>query len=88
MLEFFRRPEHYRYSNDMGYCSGRVLAGDRGGVKEFDGEKFAEVINPYCLKWIHDAKIDGTLTKEQRRELWESPRLSWRPVSVSQAGIA
>lgn len=75
MFEFFRRPPHCRYSIDMRYWAEKVQAGDKSstgnGIKEFDGEKFRRVLDEYRVRWMRDAKRDGDLDKEQRRELWE-----------------
>lgn len=74
MLEFFRRPEHCRYSIDMRYWAEKVVAGDKSGsgdgVKEFSPEKFTQVVNQYRVQWIREAKQEGTLDREERRELW------------------
>jgi len=54
MFEFFRRPEHCRYSIDKRYWAEKVEAGDRSatgnGVVEFSKERFDE----NARRWVAD----------------------------------
>jgi hypothetical protein len=71
MFDFFRTDGDREPS--FGYWAEKLQATDRrGGHKCFSQERFAEVINDYRLRWARKAAMDGTLTKEQRRELWDA----------------
>lgn len=76
MFEFFRRPEHCRYSIDMRYWAEKCKAGDKSGrgdgIREWSKEKFADVINEYRVRWIREAHDYGSMDKAERRELWEA----------------
>lgn len=83
MFEFFGRDRAYHASRgrklaiNLGYWGEKLVAVDANGAssggkaKEFDLEKFTRVINEYRLRWMRRGKEEGTLDKEQRRELWE-----------------
>jgi hypothetical protein len=83
MFEFFGRDREYHASLgralaiNLGYWGEKLVAVDANGAssggkaKEFDLEKFTRVINEYRVGWMRCGKEDGTLDKEQRRELWE-----------------
>jgi hypothetical protein len=83
MFEFFRQDREYNakrgraLSINLGYWGEKLIAVDANGAngggkaKEFDQTKFARVINEYRVSWMRRGKEDGTLDKEQRRELWE-----------------
>lgn len=85
MFEFFRTSPQDSWVKEMGltlytnhsYWSEKLVATDcsgrRGGkAEEFCEEKFKQVvIESYLRPWIKRAREDGTLDKEQRRELWE-----------------
>lgn len=70
MLEFFRRPDHCRYSIDMRYWAEKVEAGDRhgrgGGILEFSKEKFDkrvwEVVNEFV-----DEQLEGATEEDEHR---------------------
>jgi hypothetical protein len=82
MFEFFRTDRDSPYLKAKGltlgvnpsYWSEKLQAVDshssKPGATEFDPERFKSVINEYRLRWVRDAKADGLLTQEQRRELW------------------
>lgn len=81
MFEFFRadrahRKDPNKLAINLGYWTEKLIAvdgGRRGGnVKEFDEDKFKQVINEYRVQWMRDAKESGSLDKEGRRELWEA----------------
>ena len=81
MFEFFRadrvhRNDPNKLAINLGYWTEKLIAvdgGRRGGnVKEFDEDKFRQVINEYRVQWMRDAKESGSLDKEGRRELWEA----------------
>jgi len=75
MFEFFRTDGG---RINLGYWSEKLIAMDCNGrhsgnsVEEFSDERFTEVINEYRLRWVRDGKRDGSLDKDQRRELWEA----------------
>lgn len=83
MFEFFGHDRAYHASRgralaiNLGYWGEKLVAVDASGAssggkaKEFDANKFTRVINEYRVKWMRRGKEDGTLDKEQRRELWE-----------------
>ena len=85
MFQFFRTDRSdWNYNRkgglsiNLGYWSEKLQAvsgnghGFGSGVTEFSKDKFIQVINEYRLRWIRDARDCRRLTKEQRRELWES----------------
>lgn len=82
MFEFFRTDREYaqrrgrRLSVNLSYWSEKLQAVDgsrrNGSAQEFSEEKMRRVINGIRLRWIRDARNEGTLTKDQRRELWEA----------------
>ena len=79
MFEFFRTDRRDKKSNDeicinLGYWSEKLEAvsgGRRGseGAKEFSPEVFTKLIHEWRISWIREYR--DTLSKEQRRELWE-----------------
>lgn len=85
MFEFFRT-KNEEYMAEMGlklytnhsYWSEKLVASNcsgrhEGKATEFDEEKFkAVIIDDYLRRWIKSAREDGTLDKEERRELWEA----------------
>lgn len=81
MFEFFRTDRAYalrtgrRLGVNLSYWSEKleaVIGSRRGGsAEEFDPAKFRKVVNEYRLNWIRGDGRD-LLTKEERRELWES----------------
>ena len=81
MFEFFRtdrmnrRDPNKLYIN-LGYWTEKLIAvngGRYGGrAEEFCEEKFRRVINEYRVKWMRNAKEEGLLDKDGRRELWEA----------------
>ncbi|MES2262164.1 MAG: hypothetical protein V4724_26890 [Pseudomonadota bacterium] len=82
MFEFFRTDREYNVQRgrnlgiNMGYWTEKLIAvdGNRGGgkVKEFDEDKFRQVINECRVRWMRGAKESGALDKNGRRELWEA----------------
>ena len=76
MLEFFRRPEHCRYSIDMRYWAEKAVTTNKtyrgDGIHEWSPDKFRRAVNEQRVQWIRDAREYGSLNKEQRRELWEA----------------
>lgn len=82
MFEFFRADREYaqrrgqQLSINKGYWAEKLQAVDsnrhKGSATEFATEKFKRVINEYRVQWMRDAFEDKSLTKEQRRELWEA----------------
>jgi hypothetical protein len=83
MFEFFRTDRKYAAQRgralaiNLSYWGEKLIAVDANGTnsggkaKEFDAAKFAQVINEYRVEWMRRGKEEGTLDKEQRRELWE-----------------
>lgn len=83
MFEFFRtddrRSAYYEAKGitipiNPGYWSEKLTAVEvrsrhKGGVTEFDSDDFKRVVNEYRVSWVRENR--DTLTKEQRRELWE-----------------
>lgn len=77
MFQFFRtdRREGGALGINPGYWSEKLVAvnshGRHGGsAVEFDEDRFRDVINQYRVEWIRDSR--DTLTKDERRELWEA----------------
>ncbi|WP_349609071.1 hypothetical protein [Cupriavidus sp. DF5525] len=79
MFEFFRTDRLHgkdpsKLYINRGYWSEKLQAVDgnrrNGSATEFSEEKFRRVINEYRLNWIRDGR--DSLTKDQRRELWEA----------------
>jgi hypothetical protein len=73
MLTFFRGQRRDGHLNiNPGYWAQKIEASDKGsGHSEFSPARFREVINEYRVRWIREAARDGSLTKEERRDLWE-----------------
>lgn len=83
MFEFFGHDREYHASRgrqlaiNLGYWGEKLVAVDANGAdsgrgaKQFDPDKFKQVINEYRVTWMRRAKEEGTLDQEQRRELWE-----------------
>lgn len=74
MFEFFRKaPDR---SIDFRYWAEKLQAVDsssgKGSATEFDKEQFDAVIKTYWVNWVREAHSDGSLDKEQRRELWKA----------------
>lgn len=87
MFEFFRADREHRHLRNgetlainLGYWSEKLRAVDGGrnnpGAMEFSEEKFRRVINEYRVGWMRQSKEREWLTKEQRRDLWESVEYS------------
>lgn len=77
MFEFFRTDVREKGDTKLGintgYWAEKVEAADKtDGIEEFDEDRFREVINGYRMEWIRDGARNRTLTKEERRELWEA----------------
>jgi len=81
MFEFFRMgKDDWNYNRNgglsinPGYWSEKLMAVDggrsKGSATEFSEEKFRRVIHSERLEWIRENR--HTLTKEERRELWEA----------------
>ena len=81
MFNFFRTDKNdWNYNRkgglsiNLGYWSEKLVAvdgqRDSGSATEFSEEKFRRIVNDYRVRWIRDYR--DTLTKEQRRELWET----------------
>lgn len=74
MFEFFRsdtgriNPQYWGEKLKAVDCSGT----NKGSAVEFSQARFTEVIKEYRLGWIKDAISNRSLTKEERRELWEA----------------
>lgn len=84
MFEFFReKPDHHMvelglklYTNHS-YWSEKLCASDcsgrhEGKSTEFDADRFKARILEYLRDWIKTSREEGTLDKEERRELWEA----------------
>jgi hypothetical protein len=78
MFDFFRTDARENRGDkkiniNTGYWAEKAEAIDKtDGLEEFDEDRFRQVINEYRLEWIKDGARNGTLTKEERRELWEA----------------
>lgn len=82
MFQFFRTDREYaqrsgrRLAVNLSYWSEKLEAVDGsrsgGAAKEFSEKKLLRAINEYRVGWLRQAQADGTLDKEQRRELWQS----------------
>jgi len=76
MFEFFRtdRRDDSSLNINRHYWSEKLQAVDgnrhNGSAMQFSADKFRRVISEIRLEWIRDAR--DTLSKEQRRELWEA----------------
>lgn len=81
MFEFFRTDREYAQQQgkqlgiNRSYWAEKLQAVDGNrhvtGATEFDEVAFKRVINEYRVRWMREAKAEGLLDKEQRRELWE-----------------
>ncbi len=75
MFQFFRTDGG---RINLGYWSEKLIAMECSGrhswnsVEEFDSNKFTAIVNEIRLGWVREAKRNGELTKDQRRELWEA----------------
>jgi len=82
MFEFFRTDRKYaeRHGRQLGinlsYWSEKLIAVDgsrrNGSATEFSEEKLVQTLKQIRLRWIRDAAANKSLTKEQRRALWEA----------------
>ncbi len=82
MFQFFRTDRSYaprtgrRLAVNLSYWSEKLEAVDGsrngGAAKEFSEKKLLRTINEYRVAWLREAYTDGSLDKEQRRELWEA----------------
>lgn len=70
MFESFRTDAGRGDGINPGYWAEKLVAIDRGGLKEFDEEKFTRVVMTDLINWIRENR-DRT-TKDERRELWEA----------------
>lgn len=70
MFEFFRTDAPHGDGINPSYWAEKLVAIDRGGLKEFDEKKFTRVVMEYLIEWIRENR-DRT-TKQERRELWEA----------------
>lgn len=93
MFDFFRTDRQHQKSPltlkiNLGYWTEKLIAVDgsrRGGkAEEFSEEKFRKVINEYRVQWMRSAKENGSLDKDQRRELWES--VDWQIIDNLESG--
>lgn len=72
MFQFFRRDDEGRGRIDFRYWAEKIEARDKhGGVKEFDPEEFRRVIHERRVDLIRSRTARESLTKEDRRDLWE-----------------
>lgn len=83
MFEFFRtdRRDENKLGINLGYWSGKLIAVNSNGrfggsAEEFCEDSFRLVINEYRIEWMREAKENGTLSKNERRELWEA--VDWK----------
>ena len=79
MFEFFRTDRKYskkRLGINLGYWSEKLQAVDgnrhNAGAKTYSEEKLRQVVNQYRVNWIRESARNGSLDKEQRRELWNA----------------
>lgn len=82
MFEFFRtdrapaQRKGKQLGVNLGYWAEKLVGVDgnsrNGAAEEYSEEKLRRVINDYRLRWIREARSEGILDKEQRRELWEA----------------
>lgn len=77
MFQFFRSKVGDNGGKQLyintGYWAEKLEAVDKtDGYEEFDKDRFLEIINEYRVRWIKDGARNGTLSKEERRELWEA----------------
>jgi len=72
MFEFFRtdRVEGKLRINPSYWGEKLTATANHGGFKEFDEDRFAEVIKEYLVRWVKDNRDDTS--EEQRRELWDA----------------
>ena len=69
MFQFFRSE---RGGINPSYWSEKLEATPDKGAEEFSEDRFREVVNEYRLSWVRAAARDGSLTRAERRELWEA----------------
>ena len=81
MFAFFRTDREYAHAKgrqlgiNPGYWAEKLLAVDgnrKGSFEEFDPDAFTRVINEYRVRWMRNARENGRLSKDDRRELWEA----------------
>ncbi len=79
MFEFFRTVRSNQKEGltiNLSYWSEKLTATDggrrAGGAKQFCSELFTKVVHDWRVSWIRENRDD--LSKEERRELWESVR--------------
>jgi hypothetical protein len=73
MLTFFHQAQEGALRINPYYWSQKVEAQDKnGGVFEYDHRMFTRYVLDDLIGWLREGKRDGTLSKESRRELWES----------------
>lgn len=83
MFEFFRTDRNHMHLGDgmtltinPGYWAEKLIAVDsnrrNGSATEFSEDKFRQVINEHRIRWVREAREDGSLDRDERRELWEA----------------
>ena len=84
MFEFFRTDREYgqrsiraerRLFVNHGYWSEKLVAVDgqrrSGSAMEFSEAKLRAYVNETRLEWIREARANGELSRDERRDLWE-----------------
>lgn len=82
MFEFFRTDREYAQRRgdrqlfvNHGYWSEKLVAVDsqrrNGSAMEFSEALLRAYVNETRLEWIREARASGSLSREERRELWE-----------------
>lgn len=82
MFEFFRTDREYAQRRgdrqlfvNHGYWSEKLVAVDgqrrSGSAMEFSEAKLRAYVNETRLEWIREARANGALSRDERRELWE-----------------
>lgn len=82
MFEFFRTDREYAQRRgdrqlfvDHGYWSEKLVAVDgqrsNGSAMEFSEALLRAYVNETRLEWIREARASGSLSRDERRELWE-----------------
>ena len=97
MFQFFRadrQTEESRLYVNLGYWSEKLQAVDgnrrNGSAEQFSEDKFRATLKRICLDWVKAACRDGSLNKDERRELWRAveddvlDHLEWSGPEVAQ----
>lgn len=82
MFEFFRTDREYAQRRgdrqlfvNHGYWSEKLVAVDsqrrNGSAMEFSEALLRAYVNETRLEWIREARASGSLSRDERRELWE-----------------